>query len=144
MHLGQDHLEAAVHQRVHLLGIAALGERDRVDDVGEQHGHVLALTLDGAAHGQDPLREMLRRVGDRRGPDPSRRRGQRLGAGVAEALADGIRLAAGRAADLAAEGRRARSAEPRALAILVAASRAGHARRILLHRPRRVRLGETA
>jgi hypothetical protein len=41
--------EAAVHERAHLLGVDALGDARRADDVGEQHGHELPLAFERGA-----------------------------------------------------------------------------------------------
>jgi hypothetical protein len=48
----------AVHQLVHYLGIEPLGHTRRLDDVGEQHGHLLALALERNARCQDAVREV--------------------------------------------------------------------------------------
>ena len=59
---GQD-LEKAVEDPVPLLGVDLLGELHRAGDVGEEHGHLLPLALDGGPRGQDAVGEVLRGVG---------------------------------------------------------------------------------
>jgi len=73
--LGGDQRETAVHDRVDLLRIPLLGERREPRQVGEQHGHLAPLALDGRARLEDLLGEVLWRVG--RGPRGCRRRGGR-------------------------------------------------------------------
>ena len=63
----QDHLEGAVHDGVDLLGIQALGHRREAGHVGEHHGDLLALSLDGALRREDLLGEMPRGVRGGRG-----------------------------------------------------------------------------
>jgi hypothetical protein len=42
-----EDLEVALHEPAPVLGVQALGQFHGADEVGEEHGHVLALTLDG-------------------------------------------------------------------------------------------------
>ena len=63
MDLVEQQREAAVHHRVQLLRTEALGDRRRIDQIGEEHGHVLALALERRARAQDALGEVLRCVG---------------------------------------------------------------------------------
>jgi haloalkane dehalogenase len=50
--------EAAVHERAHLLGVDALGDARRADDVGEEHGHELPLAFERGAGRADARREV--------------------------------------------------------------------------------------
>ncbi len=47
------------------LGSRALGNRGEAGAVGEEHGHVLALALDGATRAKDAIGKVLRGVGER-------------------------------------------------------------------------------
>jgi hypothetical protein len=58
---GQD-LEETIHDAVPLLRVELGGELRRAPDVGEQHGHLLALAFEGGARGQNLLDEVFRRV----------------------------------------------------------------------------------
>ena len=82
MDLGQRAVEEAAQQRVHLVGAETLGERRRADDIAEEHGHRLALALQGAARREDLLDEMPGRVGLGRGGPACRL--DRLAAGRTE------------------------------------------------------------
>ena len=91
--------------RCHASGSASLGQLHRAHHVGEQHRHLLALALQGAARRTDLLGQVLRGNVERGiaarplrrppGRHP-RRRGQRPTAGVTERLARRIRGAAAR------------------------------------------------
>jgi hypothetical protein len=84
--VGQDH-EEAVHDAVPLLGIDPRREVHRALHVDEEHGHLLALALEGGAEREDLLGEVLRRVGGGRALGGHRRRaGQRRAAAPAELL----------------------------------------------------------
>ena len=48
VHRLHDRLKAAVHDAVQILGIEARRERGEARDVGEQHGHELALAFERA------------------------------------------------------------------------------------------------
>jgi hypothetical protein len=63
VHFLEQEPEGAIHERVHLLGPEALGQRRRVAKVCEEHGHVLALAFKGAPAREDALGQMLRCVG---------------------------------------------------------------------------------
>jgi len=63
VHFLEHEPEGAIHERVHLLGPEAFGERRRVAKVREEHGDVLALAFEGATAGEDALGQMLRCVG---------------------------------------------------------------------------------
>ena len=54
--------ERVVHELVHGLRIQTLGQARGLDDVAEQHGHLLALALERASRHQDLLGEVLRGV----------------------------------------------------------------------------------
>ncbi len=63
MHFLEHEAEGAIHDRVHLLGPEALGQRRRVAKVREEYADVLALAFEGATAGEDALGQMLRCVG---------------------------------------------------------------------------------
>ncbi len=58
-------LEETIHDAVPLLRVELGGQFGRSPDVGEEHGHLLALAFEGAARGQDLLGEMARCVSAR-------------------------------------------------------------------------------
>src|SRR5262245_54657219 len=58
-----EQLEETVHRAMPILEIELLGELHRALHVGEEHGHLLALAFDGAAGGENLLREVGRGVG---------------------------------------------------------------------------------
>ena len=127
VHVLADQLDEAVHDRVHLLRAQVRGERRRVHDVAEQHGHVLALALERRARAQDALGEVARRVGARIGRGAQRGvRGEAPTAAAAERGAGRVRPSAGHA------GRLERGSAPvavvRAGRILALAGRADHGR----------------
>ncbi len=95
----EDDLEGAIHDRVNVLGVQPLGHRGEARHVGEQHGDLLALPLDGAARREDLLGQMRGRVGVRRGKARCRRLGGggRHGGGGARGRRGRHRLAALRA-----------------------------------------------
>jgi hypothetical protein len=62
--VGED-LEEAVDDQVPLFWIDLLAELHRALHVGEEYGHLLPLALEGAAAGENLLREVFRRVGAR-------------------------------------------------------------------------------
>src|SRR5580765_1793051 len=112
-----------------LLGVEAFGESHGVDHVGEEHAHVLALSFERAAGGEDLLDKMPRGVGagvTRRHRRAGTRR-ERRAAGVAELLArriEGPAAPAGHAVERGA----ALAAEAGVFAVLVPAVGAPHAR----------------
>ena len=119
--------------RRHSSGSLLLGELHRALHVGEQHRHLLALALEGAA-GADLLGEVL---GDVRAGGRARdrcavcrrtraRRAQLVAARVAELLLRGIRGAAARTRRRLDQGRRAVPAEARALGVGMATARTVH------------------
>ena len=55
-------LEHGVEELARLLGIAVGEQLHRALEVGEEHGDLLALALEGGLGGEDPLGEVLRRV----------------------------------------------------------------------------------
>jgi hypothetical protein len=59
--------EAAIHDLVDFLRIKLLGKGGEVRHIGEQHGHQLPLTFDGAPVGQNLIGQMFRGVGLRFG-----------------------------------------------------------------------------
>jgi hypothetical protein len=59
--VGEDGNEA-LHDVMPFLRIELLGELHRALHVGEQHGHLLALALEGAARGEDLVDQVRRRV----------------------------------------------------------------------------------
>ena len=85
-----------IEQLARLLRIAVGEQLHRALEVGEEHGHLLALALEGGLGREDLLGEMFGRVGLRRGYPPHRR-GAREGppALAAELLRAGVRGAAG-------------------------------------------------
>ena len=60
--LAEGELEVLVEQVAVLLGIEALGDRGRADEVAEEHGDQLALAGDGPLRGADLVREILGNV----------------------------------------------------------------------------------
>jgi len=60
--LGKD-LEEAIHDAVPVLGVELLGELHRPLHIGEEHGDLLALPLEGGLRVEDLRREVLRGVG---------------------------------------------------------------------------------
>jgi hypothetical protein len=93
--LGEE-LEEAVHDPVPCLGVELLGEAHRALHVGEEHGHVLALALEGGAGGEDLLGEVIRSVGARLAlAGRFWRRAERTAAAVAEPLARRVRASTG-------------------------------------------------
>ena len=56
---GED-VEDAIEDAMPLLGVEAFGEAHGVDHVGEEHAHVLALSFERAARGEDLLDKMPR------------------------------------------------------------------------------------
>ena len=78
--LGGDGLEAAIDDLVDVLGVAPLGQAREPGDVGEEHGDLAALALDGRARLEHLVGEVLRRVGGdrpRAGERARRRRWRR-------------------------------------------------------------------
>ena len=67
VHALTEDREEAIHDRPPILGVALLGELHRAHHVREQHRHLLALPLEGAA-GTDLLCEVVRGVEARVGP----------------------------------------------------------------------------
>src|SRR5262249_36278775 len=65
VHALSEELEEAIEDAVPVLGIDLLGELHRALHVGEEHGHLLALTLERAAGAEDLLGEVPRGVGSR-------------------------------------------------------------------------------
>jgi hypothetical protein len=63
MHLLRQDLEAPVHEGMHVLRIERPGQRAEPHDVRKQHCDLLALAFQGAAHGQDLVGQVPRRVG---------------------------------------------------------------------------------
>jgi hypothetical protein len=59
--VGQDP-EEAVENRVPLLGVDRLGQFHRASDVREEHGHLLALALEGVLALEDLVGQVLRGV----------------------------------------------------------------------------------
>ena len=116
--------EEAVHDPVPLFRIDLRRQLHGTLHVDEEHRHLLALALEGAARGEDPLGEVLRGVGARATRrDAGLRRG-RLPAGVAELRARLERPAAAGADNR--EPRPALRAERSLPAVQVLAARAGH------------------
>jgi len=125
VHLGQHEVEGAAHEPMHFLGVEALGQRGEPRDVHEEHRHLLALALEGAAGGQNFLGEVLRRIRLWRREAAGRDAGlERPAALVAKPVAGRVwRLT--RSADNL-EARAAAAAEADTFGILVAAARTGH------------------
>src|SRR5262245_33281033 len=127
MHALGEELEEAVHDPMPLLGIELLGEIHRALHVGEQHGHLLPLTFEGAAGAENLLGEMRGSIGARIASDLVRDRGSKrvpaLGAELGH-RADGV--AAARATD--GQRRPALLAELGGYAVLVLAAGTPHAR----------------
>ena len=63
MHLLCQDLETPVHEGMHIFRIEGPGQRAETHDVGKQHRDLLALAFQGAAHGQDLVGQVPRRVG---------------------------------------------------------------------------------
>src|SRR5207247_30342 len=72
VHRCQRDPEEAVDHQVELLRAQLRRQRAGADHVAEQHAHLLALTLDGAPHGQDLLADMRRGVTRRSRPRGNR------------------------------------------------------------------------
>jgi hypothetical protein len=127
VNLGRDHLEAALEDAVHVLGVELLGQRCEAREVGEEHGHLSSLALECRAIAEDLLGQVFRRVrgdGARRHRDGcragrSRGQGGQAGAALTAELEAGGNLGAtlraakrqGRAA-LTAEAHPGRVLEP--------------------------------
>jgi hypothetical protein len=136
VHALAEDLEEAPHDLAPRLGILLLGEVHRAHHVGEQHRHVLALTLQDGSAGADLLGQVLRdmraRVVQPRGltmlgcstPGGC---GHRLAAGVAEPLTGRVGGAAVRASPGDEQRRGAVPAETGLRRIWVAAAWAVHA-----------------
>ena len=110
------------------LGIEAFGESHGIDQVGEEHAHLLALAFEGAAGGEDLLRQVPRRVG---ACVPRRLRRARAGqercaTGIAKLLTRRVEGRAARACTAAPERRPTCRTEAGTIAVLVAAIRALH------------------
>ena len=86
MHRFHHPLEDRVEQPPRFLGIAIGEQLHRSFEVGEEHGDLLALALEGGARGQDLVGEMLGRVALRRGVSLDGRRDRGRAAGAAEPL----------------------------------------------------------
>src|SRR5262245_25609215 len=111
VHPISEELEETINDPVPLLRIDLLGELHRPLDVGEEHRHLLALTLEHAAGAEDLLGEVLRGVSGGRPLGESRRLVQRSAAASAELLAElGGRPARGTRAAEAAPALRAEAA----------------------------------
>jgi hypothetical protein len=89
VHLGQRGLEEPVDHQVELLRAQLRRQRTRAHDVAKQHAHLLALTLDSTADGQDLLADMCRGVTNR-----AQRRGSRTPTFRAEPSAGRLHRAA--------------------------------------------------
>ena len=70
---GADGGKAAVDERVHVFGIARLGQRREAGEVGEEHGDLTTFAFERRARLEDLLRQMPRRVW--LGPRPPRGHG---------------------------------------------------------------------
>jgi len=73
MDLSEREVEETVEETVHRLATNPLGEGGGVDDVAEEHRHMLALAFEGALGREDLLGKMLGSVGLRRAESLSRR-----------------------------------------------------------------------
>jgi hypothetical protein len=122
VHLAQRAPEEPVDDQVKLLRAQLRRQGARPHDVAEQHAHVLALTFDGAAHGQNLLADVPRGVARRGGR--ARRRAHRVPASGAEPGARRQRRAAGGARHL--QLRAALRAEACLIRVVVPAPRAPH------------------
>jgi hypothetical protein len=60
MHGGHEVFEDRVEELARLLGITVGQQLHRALEIGEQHGHLLALAFEGAAGGEDFLGEIPR------------------------------------------------------------------------------------
>ena len=140
--VGQD-LEEAVEDPVPLLGVDLLGQLHRALHVGEEHGDLLALALEGGLALEDLVGEVLggvvaggavrrrRRCGARRAAAPQPSQNLRPG---------GSRALAARTATARASGGAALSAEARVLRVLEC-RRPGSSQPQLLRQPLRVPRG---
>src|SRR5262249_39730010 len=127
VHGVHHHSEGTVEKLLRLLRIAVADQLGRADDVGEQHGDLLALALEGIVIRQDLLDQVPRGVAPRRSRRRPERRcdradlgRQRLTTGIAEPAAGWVALAA-----RGARGRLSRSAsiaEPGSESLLGATS----------------------
>jgi len=117
-------LKDRVENRPRLLGIAVCEQLHRPSQIGEEHGHVLALTLQGAPGREDFLGEVLRRVSLWRGETRLGRRIERGRAPAAELVVGGIACSARRTDT--GKRRGALTAEPHPCGILRAAARTRH------------------
>jgi hypothetical protein len=77
MHGFHHEFEDGVEDIARLLGVAIREQLHRALEVGEEHGHLLPLALQGSPGGENAFGEVLRRVGLRRGAESlcRRRRG---------------------------------------------------------------------
>jgi hypothetical protein len=73
VHAVHHHSQRRIQDAPRVLRIGVLDQRERALDVGEQHGDLLALALERVARAEDPLGQMTRGVGRRRGRDGRRR-----------------------------------------------------------------------
>src|SRR5262249_26704701 len=122
VHARGEELEEAIEDVVPVLGIDLLGELHRALHVREEHGHLLALTLERAAGPEDLLGEVRWGVG--LGGRPRRLAAQRRRTLIAEARA-GFVVGAARWAT-SGERRGASIAESRPSGVLVAARGTDH------------------
>src|SRR5436309_12757946 len=58
-----ENLEDAIEDTMPFLRAEAFGETHGIDHIGEEHAHLLALPLDGAARGEDLVDEIPRGIG---------------------------------------------------------------------------------
>jgi hypothetical protein len=117
-------LEHGIQDPPRVLRVAVGEQLHRTLQIGEDHGHLLALAFKGGLRSQDPLREVLRGVGLGRGDA----RGRHLAGGVGALRAElGSRCERGAAVGTGAgQWRGALFAELRARAILVMAPHTLH------------------
>ena len=121
-------VQRRVEQGARLFRVAPVQELERSPDIGEQHGHVLALALQAAPGRQDLLGEELRRIGV--GSGEPRRSGPLapdLGAALETEPGTGRQLAAAGGA-LQAQARPAAEAVPRRRRVILLADRTLHVR----------------